>query len=333
MPLFMIRNDITRVKADGIVNPANEKLQEGAGTSRAVFLAAGEEKLQEACRKIGSCKTGKAVITDAFALPAKYVVHAVCPLYQNGKQGESKLLESAYREALLLGVKYKMKSMAFPLLSSGSYGYPKEEALKIAMQVIKEFLMEHEMKVYLVLYDKESVKISRKTAFSLKTYIDEHYVEEKESICRYPESREWYKILKPEECRETAALYSPEKRSLDELLNHMDETFSEMLLRLIDERGLTDAFVYKKANIDRRHFSKIRNQKNYTPGKRTVLAFAIALELSMDETKDLLLRAGYALSGSSRSDVIISYFIENGIYDIFEINEALFAYEEQVLGS
>ncbi|MGI6010105.1 MAG: macro domain-containing protein [Ruminococcus sp.] len=353
MPFLMIRNDITKVMADAIVNPANEELLEGSGTSRAIYLAAGEEKLTKACAGIGHCDTGKAVMTKAFGLPAKYIIHAVGPVWRGGDWGEADLLYGAYMESMKLAAKRRLKSIAFPLLSSGNYRYPKDQALKTAIRAISDFLMEHEMMVWLVLYDRSSVMISRKLSGALQEYIDDHYVEQKdESI---PEEgkgifRGTYRtggertLMMPQISADVVfpnagkkekakkAAKSLHKRSLENLVSHLDETFSQMLLRLIDERGLKDSYVYKKANIDRRHFSKIRKDRGYTPNRKTVLAFAIALELSLDETKDLMMRAGYAFSPSSKFDVIICYFIENREYDIYEINGTLFTYGQPLLG-
>ncbi len=370
MPFLMVRNDITKVRADAIVNPANEELLEGSGTSRAIYLAAGESDLDAACRKVGGCAAGGAVLTPAFRLPAKYVIHAVGPVWAGGDCQESEFLYHTYMSALALADEYDLESVAFPLLSSGNYGFPKEEALRVAVRAISDFLMEHEMLVYLVLYDRSAVSLSKKLTATLDEYIDDHYVEEKDEGLpadeRYSEimrrrraadlsapmrsqmpqgqsipktqtkERKPFsaKLKKPHRLSEQAIEASPlaAARSLDDLIDHMDETFSQMLLRLIDERQLKDSYVYKKANIDRRNFSKIRNDVNYAPSKKTALAFAFVLELSLDETKDLLLRAGYAFSNSSRFDVIICFFIENEDYNIFEINEVLFSYGEAILG-
>lgn len=330
MPFLLIRNDITKVEADVIVNPANTRLEQGSGTSRGIYLAAGEEKMTKACRKIGHCDLGKSVITSAFALPAKYVIHTVGPVWQGGDAGEDGFLYNAYSSALFLAKKYRAKSIAFPLLSSGNYGYPKERALKIAFSAVSDFLMEHDMMVYLVLYDRSAVAVSQKLFTSVEEYIDDHYTEEKDESY-FRENRTRNAVC-------GGSFSSPQKktvrpgRKLEDLMKHMGETFSQMLLRLIDERGLTDAQVYHKANIDRRHFSKIRKNKNYAPNKKTVMAFAIALELSLDETRDLLQTAGFTFSNSSKFDVIIQFFLESEIYDVFEINEMLFAYEQPLIG-
>src|SRR5574344_121203 len=332
MPFLMIRNDITKVKADVIVNPANKKLLEGSGTSKAIYSAAGEQNLIDACSKIGHCDLGKAVITSAFNLQSKYIIHAVCPKWIDGNHNEENMLYSTYFESMKLAVQYKCESIAFPLLSSGNYGYPKDQAMKVALSVISNFLLDHELLVYMVLYDNNSLNISKKLFTSIKEYIDDHYVEEndeqfvgEEDNIRISGRRDF------EQCK--SILQAPiTRRSLDSLMNNLDETFSEMLLRLIDERGLKDSTVYKKANINRKHFSKIRNDVDYCPTKKTVFAFIIALELSMDEAVDLLNKAGFAISNSSKFDIIISYFIHQKNYDLYEINEVLFKYEQPLLG-
>ena len=353
MPLFMIRNDITKMKVDAVVNPSNPELRMGRGTSWAIYSAAGETKLEAACQKIGGCDAGKAVLTKGFSLPAKFIIHAVCPPWTDGGEQDKALLKSAYRSALQLAAEYDFQSMAFPLLSSGFYNWPKAEAFHLATTVISEFLLEKDMTVYLVLYDHESVEVSKKLFSRIEEYIDDHYVAEKYE--GYPSPKACYSSSAmhsetmapamasvPSKEKKTAKSIGLPKflkqsqvqkeRKLEELISHMGETFSQMLLRLIDERGLKDSTVYHKANIDRRLFSKIRNDIHYVPTKKTVLAFAIALELTLDETKDLLMKAGYAFSNSSKFDVILSFFIENRSYNIFEINEVLFAYGQPILG-
>jgi len=329
MPLLLIRNDITKLNVDAVVNPANEKLLEGSGASRAIYKAAGEAALAEACEEIGHCEVGKAVITQGFKLPARYVIHAVGPVWHGGRRGEQELLYGAYWESMALAEKYELESIDFPLLSSGNYGYPKEKALNTAIRAISDFLMEKELLVYLVIYDPESVVVSKKLFASLAEYIDDNYVEENDEY--YPENRRGVPMNQMMIAGEAVkSAEAPE--GLERLLERREETFSRMLLRLIDERGLKDSYVYKRANIDRRHFSKIRNDDFYSPNKRTVFAFAVALELSLDETIDLLGKAGYAFSNCVKEDLIIRYFIERGIYDVFEINNMLFIYGQPILG-
>lgn len=333
MPLKIIRNDITKVYADAIVNAANSSLLGGGGVDGAIHRAAGPELLAE-CRALGGCMVGQAKITKGYRLPAKYVIHTVGPVWHGGKSDEEKLLADCYRNSLKLAKDYKLKSIAFPLISSGAFGYPKDKALKTAITVIGEFLLSNDMTVYLVVYDKTSFMLSEKLFSSITQYIDENYIEEHlfDNLDRFEALRqasERYEDYPLPFYREKASRH---KRSLDDVVNQTDETFSQMLLRLIDEKGMTDAEAYKRANVDRRLFSKIRNDINYSPSKTTAIAFAIALKLNLDETKDLLRKAGFALSHSNKFDIIIEYFIQEGNYNIFEINEALFAFDQKLLG-
>ncbi|GLC32826.1 O-acetyl-ADP-ribose deacetylase [Clostridium omnivorum] len=336
MPLEIIRNDITKVYADAIVNAANSSLLGGGGVDGAIHRAAGPELLEE-CRSLGGCKTGQAKITKGYKLPAKYIIHTVGPVWHGGKSNEEKLLEDCYKNSLAVAKEHNIESIAFPLISSGAFGYPKDNALKIAISVIGEFLLRNEMTVFLVVYDKAAFVLSEKLFSSINQYIDDKYIEENPSSSRDRfQERNQLRIGILEapifSTSEASTSTKKRKRSLAELVKHMDETFSQMLLRLIDEKGMTDAETYKKANIDRKLFSKIRNDINYKPSKPTAIAFAIALKLNLDETKDLLLKAGFALSHSSIFDIIIEYFIQDENYNIFEINEALFAFDQNLLG-
>jgi len=336
MPLEIIRNDITKVQADAIVNAANTSLLGGGGVDGAIHRAAGSQLLAE-CRALGGCEIGQAKITKGYKLPAKYIIHTVGPVWHGGNDNEEKLLADCYKNSLALAKKHNLESIAFPLISSGAFGYPKDRALKTAISIIGDFLLSNDMTVYLVVFDKAAFALSEKLFSSITQYIDDKYIEE-HPVDRSNRLEERH-ILK-EYCIEEPMLSpmrEPEpaakrKRSLDDVVKHMDETFSQMLMRLIDEKGMTDAETYKKANIDRKLFSKIRNDINYKPSKPTAIAFAIALRLNLDETKDLLLKAGFALSHSSKFDIIIQYFIDEENYNIFEINEALFAFDQNLLG-
>ncbi len=341
MPFEIVRNDITKMKVDAIVNAANESLLGGGGVDGAIHRAAGSGLLAE-CRTLGGCKTGGAKITGGYNLPAKYVIHTVGPIYNDGKRGEKVLLESCYRESLALAKAQGCETVAFPLISSGVYGYPKDEALKVAIDVIGDFLLENEMTVYIVIFDKAAYKISEKLFSDIAEYIDDNYVEE-----HTDDSRERIRInalpgVAPRTRRrksdgdffETCATVAMQpEEDLEAKLRQIDESFSEMLLRKIDERGMTDVECYKKANVDRKLFSKIRSDVHYKPSKPTAIAFAIALELSLAETEDMLRKAGFALSHSNKFDIIIEYFISRGNYNIFEINEALFAFDQSLLGA
>ena len=330
MPLSIVRQDITKMKVDAIVNAANTDLLMGGGVCGAIFKAAGAKELQVACNKVAPIKTGEAAITPGFALPCKYVIHTAGPVYNRHEPLQNeKLLRSAYTSALTLAVSHHCDSIAFPLISSGIYGYPKEEALKVAASAVQDFLQTNDIDVYLAIFDKAALSVSEKLLGEIESYIDEHYVEE-HSIYR----RKMLDIERSalEEADAIAYNAPMPTAGIDDLVGNLDEPFGTTLLRLIDAKGKTDVEVYKRANIDRKLFSKIRTGKGYMPSKRTALALAVALELNLDETDDLLERAGYALSHSQRFDVIVEFFIVNGKYDIFEINEVLFKYDQPLLG-
>lgn len=319
MPFIIIRADITDLKTDAIVNAANHSLLGGGGVDGAIHKAAGRRLLEE-CKALGGCKTGQAKITKGYNLPADYVIHTVGPVWEGGVKGEEKLLKSCYRSALELAYKHNLESIAFPLISSGVFGYPKDQALQVAISAISEFLMDHEMLVYLVVYDQSAFVLSGKLFSSVKAFIDDNYVEDHQSLARNLS----YEM---DVCYSSKAM-----RSLDDVLEELQETFSEHLIRMIDLKGKTDVETYKRANVNRKLFSKIRSDKYYRPSKMTVIAFSIALELNLDETKDLLEKAGFALSRSSKSDLIVEYFISEGNYNIHEINETLFAFDQPLLG-
>jgi O-acetyl-ADP-ribose deacetylase (regulator of RNase III)/transcriptional regulator with XRE-family HTH domain len=332
----MVRQDITKMKVDAIVNAANTELQIGGGVCGAIFRAAGAERLQAACDELAPIKTGEAVITPGFDLPSKFVIHTAGPVYRKQNPEESeRLLRSAYTESLRVAVENGCESIAFPLISSGIYGYPKDEALQVATSAIRDFLTEHDIDVHLVLFDKSAFVISRELLGDIESYIDEHYVETREIKRRMRRDAEPQAMPEDDRClfsmKEIDASISITD-PLEALIGNLDEPFSEMLLRLIDAKGMTDVEVYKRANLDRRLFSKIRSNKGYMPSKRTAIALAVALELSPDETNALLERAGYALSRAVKFDVIVEYFIVNGKYDIFEINKVLFEYDQSLLG-
>lgn len=338
MPLEIVRNDITKMHTDAIVNAANSRLEQGGGVCGAIFKAAGADKLSAECRHIGYCAVGDAVITGGYDLPAKYIIHTVGPVWQGGTHNEEILLTSCYTNSLNLALEHGLASIAFPLISSGIFGYPKDEALRVAISAIGSFLLKHEMMVYLVVFDKASYALSDKLFESIAAYIDDNYAEKLTSGQRRRDGevirqlRE-ISVLEDDSCFHGILAEPSAPRSLEDVVNHVGASFTEMLLRFIDERGKTDPEVYKRANIDRKLFSKIRSNKNYRPSKNTALALAVALELNLDQTADLLRRAGYALSPSSRFDLIVEYFIRNGNYNIFEINEALFAFDESLLGA
>jgi len=342
MPFTIVRQDITKMKVDAIVNSANTDLQMGGGVCGAIFKAAGASQLQAACDKLAPIKTGEAVITQGFGLPAKFVIHAAGPVYRQwNKEQNEQHLRSAYINSLERAVENKCETIAFPLISSGIYGYPKDEALQVASSAIQDFLTDNDLDVTLVVFDKSAFTVSRELLGAVESYIDEHYVEAHEIRRRQLLDVERDALSEADEAigkhnvpifEEMLAPSVGAPAPLDDLVGNLDEPFSQMLLRLIDAKDMTDVEVYKRANLDRKLFSKIRSNKGYMPSKRTAIALAVALKLSLDETDDLLKRAGYALSHAVKFDVIVEYFIVNGKHNIFEINEVLFKYDQPLLG-
>ena len=356
MPLEIVRNDITKMNTDAIVNAANLTLLGGGGVDGAIHKAAGPELLEE-CRGLGGCAAGQAKITGAYRLPCRYVIHTVGPVWHGGNEGEKELLASCYRESLELAEANGCESVAFPLISSGAYGYPKDQALKVATDTIRDFLMGHDMTVYLVVFDRTAFGISSKLYANIRAYIDDTYIgpdyERRQRLRRMSNIREDLHYAATDEVplEETmpdsefamlpeAAAPSPalsaggySEKELKKLLQTKDESFREMLLRKIDERHMTDAECYKKANVDRKLFNKIKNQKDYRPGKPTVVALAVALRLSLRETKEMLMKAGFSLAHNNEFDIIVEYFIRERVYDVFLINEALFTFDQKLLGS
>ena len=333
MPLQIVRNDITRMKVDAIVNAANTSLLGGGGVDGCIHRAAGPGLLAE-CRTLGGCRTGDAKITGGYALPCRYVIHTVGPVWRGGTHGERELLASCYRTSLELAAAHDCETVAFPLISSGVYGYPKVQALQVAVDTIRDFLADREMTVYMVLFDRDSTTIGQQLFTDLRSYIDDRC--EDVYATSYAEHTRHLQALLEDMAQAAPSIDAPPcaamSASLEEALDGLDESFSQMLLRKIDEKGMTDVQCYKKANISRKLFSKIRSHKLYRPSKATALAFAIALELPLQETRELLMKAGFALSRSSKADIIVEYFIEHGNYDIFAINEALFAFDQNLLG-
>ena len=318
MPLQIIRQDITKIECDAIVNPSNEMLFPTGGTDLAIHEAAGPELLRQ-CLVIGGCETGEAVITPAFNLPCRYVIHTAGPVWDGGKSGEEKLLVSCYNNCLKKAIENECRSIAIPLISSGLYGFPKDKVLKTAISTISSFLFENEMLVYLVVFDKTSYELSEKLFSSIQTYIDDNYVLENYS-----------------EFRSDTIMYSMAApcatQSLDDYIR-LDESFAQKLIKLIDAKGMDDVACYKRANVSKQTWHKLMTDKNYKPNKKTAVSFAIALELTLEETQNLLSSVGFVLSDSSLSDIIIKYCLENSIYDIFEIDSVLFKYDQETLFS
>ena len=339
MPFEIVRNDITNMRVDAIVNTANPRAVIGFGVDSAIHEKAGPQLLT-ARQEIGHIDMGCAAITPAFQLAAKYVIHTIGPVWDGGSYGEEDLLRNCYDNSLGLAVEHGCQSIAFPLISTGNYGFPKDKALQIAIAAFSEFLLEHEMQIYLVVFDQTSYKLSEKLFQSVASYIDQHYVdawqmatygapvENRRSIRRRREI-DRCETMAMRECAPCAS----KVMSLEDMLKQADAGFTETLLKLIDQTGKKDSEVYKKANISKQHFSKIRNNPAYKPTKPTAIALALALELDLEATKDLIGRAGYALTNSSKFDLIIRYFIEQGNYNVVEINMALYEFDQNLLGA
>ena len=380
MSLKIIRNDITKMNTEAIVNTANEKPTVGSGCDTAVYNAAGyDELLNYRKEKIGSVKEGDAFITPGFKLGAKYIIHAVSPRF-SGEEETEKLVRSCYKKSLELAKKNNIKSIAFPLIATGSYGFPKEAGLRVALDEINKFLLKDDMEVYIVVFDPESTTLSAKISAKLEEYIDENYVEEKtgeeylhgyridtlyagsslrsetsgkpkggrEKLSKKDfspikigrKSKDASPSFEEEEvCDEEQIYAEPDLKinkninplvdgygltpegieALKKRLEHLSDTFSEYLFFLMEEKGLKGPEVYNGACVDKKTFSKIKNNKNYHPKKLTALCLCIGARLNMDQSKDLLQKAGFAFSNSDMTDVIFSFFIENEIYDIFQI--------------
>lgn len=366
MAFKIIRNDITQVAADAIVNTANPDPIYGSGTDGAIYEAAGADELLAERAKIGVMEVGQAAYTPAFGLDAKYIIHTVGPAWDGGTHGELDALRSCYVHSLALADELHCASIAFPLISTGVYGFPKDQALQTAISVFSEFLADHEMEIILVVFDRKSFELSGRIFDDIDEYIDENYVSDQidveygcaDAIDEAPAERRrrgsvfsslmgrraakedsaastYYMcdVAAPKPEMAPMAIAGPKPHhTLDDVVSHISDTWQESLLHLIDEKGYTDVDVYKRANIDRKLFSKIRSNKNYQPKKITAVAFALALELNLDDTKDMLARAGYALSPSSKFDLIIQYFIDREVYDTYTINLALFEHGQPLLG-
>lgn len=338
MPFSIVRNDIARVRADVLVNAANERLAAGGGVCGAIFAGAGASRMAAACAQIGSCPTGSAVTTPGFDLPCRWVVHAVGPIWRGGTHGERELLRSCYRSVFAEVERLGATSVAFPLISAGIFGYPVREALDVARVEASAFLDDHpDVEVTLVVFTRDVVAQGVALLGELREYVDDAYVDNSPHL--YDRSAELRELCAPEAYPTAASAPAPTPSApvtpdeLAERLAHLDASFSEALLALIDERGLTDAQVYRRANLSRQLFSKIRSKPDYRPSKPTAVALALALGLTLPQTQELLAHAGLTLSRSSKFDVIVEFYLARGVHDVMAVNEALFAFDQPLLGS
>lgn len=338
MPFEIVRNDIVNMQVDAVVNTANPNPVIGSGVDSGIHKKAGHELLV-ARQKIGCIDFGDAAITPGYDLDARYVIHTVGPVWEDGSHREEQILSSCYRNSLTLAKEHECESIAFPLIATGNYGFPKPLALQIAVREISTFLLENEMQVYLVVFGKEAFALSEKLFKSVNSYIDENYIRSKKLDEYGTESMYGSRLetrrIREQECADMSvgAAIPMDSDDWGQLINDLDAGFSETLLQLIDRTGKKDSEIYKKANVDRKLFSKIRNNMDYRPSKTTALAFAFALELDVEETKDFISRAGFALSHSSKFDVIVEYFLVNRNYNVFELNEVLFAFDQPLVGA
>lgn len=359
MPFHIIRQDITKMECDAIINAANPTLLGGGGVDGCIHRAAGPDLLRE-CIALGGCRTGEAKVTRGYLLPAKYAIHTVGPIWCGGDAGEEDLLRSCYRNSFALALELGCETLAMPLVSSGAFGYPRDAALRVAIESVREFLAEHEMTVYLTVFDRATLDISHALVRRVREYIDDNYVDG-HALFRRAKSESAFSASAPrgrgivcrsqkltsdiaphpiEACSSMDGTDLPVSSSraenaesdLAELLRNIDDTFSVTLLKLIDKKGMTDVECYKKANVSKQTWYKIINERDYRPSKNTVLSFAIALSLSLDETEALLETVGLALSHSYKFDVVIEYFLREGVHDVFLINEMLFKFDLPTLG-
>lgn len=332
MPFEILRNDITKMKADAIVNTANPRPVIGSGVDSMLHQAAGPELLK-ARQAIGPIAVGEAAVTEAFALQARFVIHTVGPVWQGGGCGEEALLRRCYDNALRLAAERKWRSIAFPLISSGNYGFPKDKALQVAIAAFSAFLLENDMQIYLVVFDRTAYRLSEQLFQGVASYIDQHYVDSCELATYGAAPRRGRRRMdrRMEVC-ESMAMPRP-SMSLEDFLKAKDSGFTQRLLELIAQKGLKNSAVYKRANISKQLFSKIINDPDARPTKPTAIALALALELDLEETRDLIGRAGYALTNSSTFDLIIRYFIERKQYNVVEINIALYEFDQSLLGA
>ena len=337
MPYEIIRQDITRMQVDAIVDPTDYMFSGSGGTDARIHFAAGPE-LRKVCDGLPLLKEGEVAVTEGFRLPCKYIIHTFGPIWQGGSFDERNQLVACYRNALQAANERSCESIAFPLISSGTFGFPKDKVLRIALDTITSFLMSHDMMVYLLVYDKTSYEISKKLQKDIDAFIDEHYIDRQQ--LKFDPYTYTY-VPKEKAADQSPAVPAPHaetapakpSKTLEEALSQKHESFSDALLRLITSSGMSDAECYRKANITKQHFSKIRSNAHYQPTKQTVLAFAVVLRLSLEETKKLLEKAGLALSSSNQADIIVEYFITTKKYDLNEINEVLYQYDQKCLGN
>ena len=362
MPFQIIRNDITKVKADAIVNTANPEPTYAVGTDGAIYEAAGAEDLLKERKKIGSIKRGDIAVTPAFNLDAKYIIHTVGPSWDGGDKGEFDILKSCYSKSLRKAAELSCESIAFPLIATGVYGFPKDKALQIAISEISSFLMEddNDMDVFLVVFDAKAFRLSENLFFEIESYIDDESViktyqeeyglsEDELGIARMRRKRE----LERERLNMRSEVEEPKFYTSSYIISKTDTkpfnedtfdkskymsdgkealAFSQKLMDFIIDREMDNAKVYKRANMNRQAFSKILCGSTKKPQKGTVLALCLALKLDLDESEELLASADLAFNPMDNRDNLVRDCILNRQYDIFVVNNMLFVCNLETLG-
>ncbi len=326
MPFQIIRNDIVQVRADAIVNTANPEVAIGDGVDSAIYKAAGRDRLIEARRKIGVLMPGEVGITEAFDLDARYIIHASGPWWEDGTKGEADCLRSCYEKSLRLAKEYGCRSIAFPLLAVGTYGFPKELGIRIAVDAFTDFLKDNDMEITLVVFESDAVSLSGKLVDDVASFIDDRYVED--ALAAEYGMADW---IRPDSMKFT----QPKKKadSLEDALKEIyTDSFEKHLQQLINKKGLRNSEVYAAANISKQYFSKLLKGL-VKPSKEKMLALAVGLRLNLDETADFLRIAGYAISPISQTDRIVEYFIEHEDYNVLKIDIVLFDYGLDPLSS
>ena len=341
MSFKIMRSDPAAVRADAVVITTGREPVPGTGTDQNIYEAGDSRRILEARKRIGVIEPGHAAVTRSYGLLSRYLIHTVVPVWQGGGSGELETVRSCYRESLRLARKVMCRTAAFPLFPKDGEGYPGDKVLEIAVSCFKEYLNEHEMDIYLMIASTDDIVIPEAEDMGIDTFIRKSFRKSfrepvMESASYAPSPRRGRESARPHGALAGSSFQRDKMRasqpSLSYFMTHVGENFREMLLRLIDEKGFSDPYVYKKANLDRKLFSKIRCNPDYCPSRKTVIALAIALELTLDETSDLLSRAGYAFSPGSKADLIVEFCILNKIYDIFEVDMLLFKYGQPTLG-
>ncbi len=346
MALNIVRHDITKIRADAIVNSTNEYFRVGGlGVDASIHYAAGP-RLEEALRGIGHCPVGSAVITESFNIPTcRYIIHAVTPLYTDGRQGEEALLRGCYRKVLDLAEEHGCRSVAIPLLSAGAYGYPLEEAYRIAASTVRDWMSgadDSDLDITLVLYEKGAVELGKALEEEVRDYITDSYTEgQREALKEHYDYPTAFRAnRRPSRAEAPAPVPQEEQMAMSVCWEAGDEadyadvdlSFAEMCEWWCRKKGLKKGQFFSASNISRATFSNIKLHPDRAPKKNTVLACAVGLKLDIDQAKDLLMRAGMIFSRHYPTDRLVEDCIRDGCWDIDEINFRLYEMDLMVLG-